>query len=284
MSVIADYENEAAVKRFFRIRWPHGFRCPACGGTAYTEIRTRSLPLYQCRSCRKQTSLTAGTIMHKSHTPLAKWLAAIDALSASRGLSAAALGKAVGITTKAAWLMLRKFRAAISRLEEERKLEGHVRFGLRVVAPASIWMFWAHNLYKSERVVAVAASVDALGEPGEMKIRLLDPVTDLIETRWFYREKIATAEARERLIRGMTAGASVEWCKEWMPFPEAMDAAFKRARKWLVDVFNGIGTKYLQSYLNEYCFRWNTAARGESMREAWMKLCFEQSPQQETAL
>ena len=262
-------ETQDAIRRFFRIRWPDGFRCPACDGAKHTVIRTRSLPLYQCRRCRRQTSLTAGTIMHKSRTPLAKWLAAIDALSASRGLSATALGQTIGITTKAAWIMLRKFRQAITRLEDERKLSGDVRIGLRIIAPDYIWMFWAYRHYKPERVVAISASVDAQGQPQEMKLVLLDPAWDLESG-----QKLATPHAKERL-REQTAApyARTVWLKEWMPFPEPLGDAFKQARTWLVEVFNGIGTKNLQSYLNEFCFRWNAAVRGESMKEAWMRLC-----------
>ena len=265
-------ESEA-FRRFFRLRWPDGFRCPRCGHREYSEISTRSVPLYQCRHCRKQTSLTAGTIMHKSHTPVSKWLAAADALAASPGLSAAALGQAVGITAKAAWLMLRKFRQAISRLENERKLEGTVKVGLRVIAPAWIWMFWELAIYKSERVVAISTSVDEEGNPREMKLTVLDPERDLEPEM-----KIATPEARERLMeRTVSPRAEAEWLRERRRFPEAVDQAFKKARSWLVEVFNGVGTKYLQSYLDEFCFRWNVGMRGESLRAAWLGLLCKQA-------
>src|SRR5674476_443608 len=44
-------------------RWPNGFQCPACGGRAYSEVRTRGL--FQCSVCRRQTSPIAGTIFAK---------------------------------------------------------------------------------------------------------------------------------------------------------------------------------------------------------------------------
>src|SRR5205809_1055390 len=44
----------------FSLRWPDGFECPACGGAAHCELEKRAL--WQCNSCRTQTSLTAGTI------------------------------------------------------------------------------------------------------------------------------------------------------------------------------------------------------------------------------
>lgn len=258
------------IDRFFRLRWPAGFRCPDCGHSQYTAIRTRLLPLYQCRHCRKQTSLTAGTIMHKSRTPLRKWLAAIDALSLSSGMSAVALGRAVGVTTKVAWTMLTKFRKAMSQFENERKLHGNVRIGLRIVAPSSIWMFYPYRRYPSERVVAMSAAVDSQGNPKEIKLRHLDPIRDLQPD-----SKMATKDARERLKKQTAAAvASVEWIRDFPPFPTLMKEAFQLVRKWLLHVFNGVGTKYLQRYLDEYCFRSNISARGDSLREALQRLCF----------
>ena len=53
-------------------RWPNGFECPACGGRADSEVTTRRL--FQCSACRRQTSLTAGTIFASTHLPLRLWL------------------------------------------------------------------------------------------------------------------------------------------------------------------------------------------------------------------
>ena len=52
----------------FDWRWPHGFVCPGCGGRKHCVIKTRAL--YQCASCRRQTSLIAGTIFASTKAPL----------------------------------------------------------------------------------------------------------------------------------------------------------------------------------------------------------------------
>ena len=62
-----DQCHEALVK----MRWPEGFVCPKCNGRAHAFCKPRQL--FQCRACRKQTSVRAGTIFHKSRTPLASW-------------------------------------------------------------------------------------------------------------------------------------------------------------------------------------------------------------------
>ncbi|RLA87882.1 MAG: hypothetical protein DRG58_09580 [Deltaproteobacteria bacterium] len=50
------------------MRWPEGYQCPRCGPRKASFIRTRNL--YQCCACRYQVSLTAGTVMHITRTPL----------------------------------------------------------------------------------------------------------------------------------------------------------------------------------------------------------------------
>ena len=51
-----------------KLRWPTGFVCPACGSCEGTRLSTRSK--VQCRGCRRQVSLTAGTIFHATKLPL----------------------------------------------------------------------------------------------------------------------------------------------------------------------------------------------------------------------
>lgn len=70
------YNTEAACREeLFRQRFPKGFVCPKCGCTEYYPIRGRKT--CQCRSCRHQTSVTAGTVMHRTHLPLTIWFWAI---------------------------------------------------------------------------------------------------------------------------------------------------------------------------------------------------------------
>ena len=57
------------------MRWPDGFVCPKCGGRQHSYYAARRL--FQCTACRVQTSVRAGTILHKSTTPLVKWFLAI---------------------------------------------------------------------------------------------------------------------------------------------------------------------------------------------------------------
>ncbi len=65
------FSEEACEEHLFKLRWPDGFRCPRCGHGRYSLVATRQL--YQCSACHYHASLTAGTVFHKTRTPLRKW-------------------------------------------------------------------------------------------------------------------------------------------------------------------------------------------------------------------
>ncbi|XID94175.1 transposase [Paenibacillaceae bacterium WGS1546] len=54
-------KEEDCIPDLFRLKWPDGFRCSRCGHTCYYLINTRRLPLYECKSCRHQSSLLTGS-------------------------------------------------------------------------------------------------------------------------------------------------------------------------------------------------------------------------------
>src|SRR3954451_22819749 len=66
-------DDDACRSYLEQLRWPDGFRCPSCAATS--AWRTKN-GLWMCTSCQRKTSVTAGTIFHRSHTPLRTWFAA----------------------------------------------------------------------------------------------------------------------------------------------------------------------------------------------------------------
>jgi len=109
-------------------RWPEGFRCPRCHGAAYSRVQGRTHTLFQCRGCRHQTSLIAGTVMQGTKLPLTVWFLAIYLLSqAKTGLSALALARQLGVSYPSAWLMHHKLMAAMAEREQRYRLTGHVQ-------------------------------------------------------------------------------------------------------------------------------------------------------------
>src|SRR4051795_11289822 len=108
-------DDEACARWLFGKRWPDGFRCPGCGHAKGWELGRGAL-LVECARCRRQTSVTAGTVLHRSHLPLKLWfLAAWLAATHKNGMSARQLWLQLGLGSyKTAWLLLRKLRRAMT--------------------------------------------------------------------------------------------------------------------------------------------------------------------------
>ena len=119
MSVLNEkhFHNEAAAYKWVEARvWPNGTVCPHCGslGRVY-EIKgkTTRIGLKKCGACRKQFTVTVGTIFEDSHIPLNKWLMAIHLLcSSKKGMSAHQLHRMLGVTYKSAWFTAHRIRYA----------------------------------------------------------------------------------------------------------------------------------------------------------------------------
>jgi ribosomal protein L37AE/L43A len=109
----------------FGWRWPGGFVCPVCGGREHSLLKTRAL--YQCTACRRQTSLTAGTIFAASKLPLRTWFRAIYHLTQSKGgISSLELGRRLGVTQTTAWKVKHKLMQVMMERDAGKRLSGRI--------------------------------------------------------------------------------------------------------------------------------------------------------------
>ncbi len=122
-----EFASEEACQGYLAdCRWPHGFVCPRCGNRrAYELVRQRRR---QCAGWRYQVSLTAGTILHNTKTPLTVWFwAAYLMTTDKRGISALLLQRQLALPGyEEAWMLLHKFRRAMVNLARE-LLRGEVQ-------------------------------------------------------------------------------------------------------------------------------------------------------------
>ena len=116
-------ENEARLY-LERVRWPYGPVCPHCGSDkehyalkgkegAGTHVRRG---VWKCKECRKQFSVTVGTVFERSHIPLNQWLlAAFLICSSKKGMSSHQLHRMLNVTYKTAWFMFHRLRYAMDQ-------------------------------------------------------------------------------------------------------------------------------------------------------------------------
>ena|ERR1051325_2587454 len=126
ISELAKYfsDEDAARALLEEMRWgKDGAVCPRCGGDQpykLTPKATSAKPgrkgLYKCRACRKQFTVTVGTVFEDSHIPISKWLLAIHLLASSKkGMSAHQLHRNLGVSYKGAWFMAHRLRYAMAQ-------------------------------------------------------------------------------------------------------------------------------------------------------------------------
>lgn len=109
---------EAARKHLEAIRWPDGPVCPHCGVLEKaSRIKGGRKGLLFCNACRKQYTVTVGTVFERSKVPLNKWLLANHLMASSKkGVSAHQLHRMLGVTYKTAWFMAHRIREAMREL------------------------------------------------------------------------------------------------------------------------------------------------------------------------
>ena len=116
------FPDNAACSRYLeRLRWPEGFACPKCGNVDKPyRFATRRTVVLRCRACHSNISLTAGTVMQQSHTPLSTWFwGAYLVTTQTPGMSAVQFQRQLGLRYETAFLILHKLRAGMVRPERD---------------------------------------------------------------------------------------------------------------------------------------------------------------------
>jgi transposase-like protein len=118
--------DEACREALFAMRWREGLSCPACGGRGFCALTTRKV--FRCNRCKKQLSLTAGTVFQDTKLPLTVWFAAVYQLTQAKGgIGSIELARRLGVRQPPAWLMKHKLmRAMAAREAAKPKLSGRV--------------------------------------------------------------------------------------------------------------------------------------------------------------
>jgi transposase-like protein len=121
MSILSQphfHNEEAAIARLEAIVWPQGPYCPRCGGfDRITPVKGGRAGLRRCGPCKREFTVTVGTIFERSHVKLHKWFQAAHLMASSKkGFSAHQLHRTLKVTYKTAWFMEHRLREAMAPL------------------------------------------------------------------------------------------------------------------------------------------------------------------------
>lgn len=115
LSVAYFHDADAARQELESVLWPHGPVCPRCGGKdRVTTVKGGRAGLYRCGPCKRQFTVTVGTVFESSHVPLNLWLQAVYLMcSSKKGISSHQLMRTLDVQYKTAWFMTHRIREAM---------------------------------------------------------------------------------------------------------------------------------------------------------------------------
>ena len=263
------FPNEkSCVEYLHKIKWPDGFECPVCGCRHGYTLKNRRQ--YQCANCRHQTSLTANTVMHRTHLPLTKWFWAIYLVAGDkRGISALALAGKIEVCYQTAWNMLRRIRAAMEMRDEHYILGGIVEFddsyfgaGKKGNIPGK------GGRARGNQAVFVAVSKDEQGHPVHLRMQLT-PNVQSVSIEDFARSRIAHGSiVQTDGFNAYRKPLSKGYLHEYEVFnPDGellkwLHHMIGNAKTFINGTYHGTSTKHLQMYLSEFCYRFNRRKMG----------------------
>ena len=118
-------DQTACLSLLEKIRWQGKPKCPYCQSEKYTQLKKECR--YHCNKCNTSFSVTVGTIFHRTHLPLQKWLLAISLiLNAKKGMSARQIARHLKVNRNTAWRISMKIREAMYEPVQRNFLQGIV--------------------------------------------------------------------------------------------------------------------------------------------------------------
>jgi transposase-like protein len=259
-------DDDACLDYLDWLRWPEGWRCPTCACERGWRLASGRR---ECAGCGRQSSVTAGTIFHRTRTPLTVWFAAAWQLTSQKhGISALGLKRVLGLGSyQTAWAMLHRYRSAMVRPGRER-LGGEVEVDETYVGGEEPG---AHGRGTTKAIVAIAVEVREPRGLGRVRAQLVPDlsaaslipfVCDVVEPGaivqtdgWqSYRAIADHGYVHEKTV----VTASNDPAHVSLPGVHRVASLLKR---WLLGTHQGaVGAEHLDAYLNEFSFRFNRRA------------------------
>jgi transposase-like protein len=279
LDFMKQFQTEEQCRKFlFKLRWSDGFICPQCGHTSYYDVKSRNL--YHCSKCEHQTSVTANTIFHGSHTPLTKWFTAIFMMADDkRGVSAAKLARNINVSPPTAWLMLHKIRKAMADRDSSYMLSKIVEIDDAYFGAPDEGGKRGRGTEKTPGVIAV--EIDEQGRPMYAKIRVVENLKG--ETVLGAAEEMIEAgtEVRTDGFKAYSRLSEREYevhAKNFDPEKSPdhllwLHKIVSNLKAFIAGTFHGLDKKHLQRYFDEFAWRFNRRKFQSQLFARLLKAC-----------
>lgn len=255
--------EEACHNHLYMMKWPNGFQCPKCSHTRAYQINTRKLPLYECCACRHQTTVLVGTVFEKTRTDLRKWFWAIFLASQDkRGVSAQLIANQLDVSYPTAWLMLHKIRSAMAERDAHYQLGGLVEMDDSFFGASTAGSKRGRGTDKTK--VVIGLSLNQKGYPTFLKMKVVSDLKGSTLTEFAKQNLKDQSTVMSDAYRSYNAlSTEYDHCPQIFA-PDSNPDHLKwlhiivsNAKAFIMGTYHGLDEKHLQSYLDEFCYRFN---------------------------
>lgn len=251
--------EEACEAYLFEQRWPNDFICPECGGSGCYWLRGRRE--YICRHCHRQSSVTVGTVLHRPHLLLTAWFWAMYLVARDkRGISAVQLSCELEISYSSTWYLLHRLRRAMGQRDQNYVLSGIVELDDAYFGAPKSNGKWDRGTEKTSALAAV--SLTEQGHPHFLKIQVSKLNAESvgavaqqticsdseihIDALGSFRAALRKGYDHHFLVFNQDSGA-LRW----------VHTLIYNVKSFLLGTYHGLGKRHLQSYFDEFVFRFN---------------------------
>lgn len=287
--------EESCVKHLKCQKWPNGFQCPKCNNEEYWYISTEKD--FVCKRCRSKTSLTAGTIFHKTRTPLLKWYWLIYHMAMDKvGVSISEMQRLLEIKDyKTVWLMAHKVRRAMADRDAGYRLAGLVELDESFFGPVGHGGKRGRGSESKTTVLCgISLYTDRKGRehPGFAHMAIVEDAS--AKSIGKFLERLGSGPETEegcdlleaiRTDRWRSYGKAarqknLEHCKVILREPKdagrllpLVHRLITNAKSVLRGAHRGVSKRHLQGYLSEICYRFNRRFWEKELFDRLIKAC-----------
>jgi transposase len=240
-------------------RFPNGITCPKCNKvTKHHKVTNRKV--YECDNCGNQISPTAGTIFHKSATPLRTWFQVIYLMAQTRcGISAKQIQRETSVTYKTAWRMFKQVRSLLSEsfpmfsgeVEADETYVGGVRQGKRDRGASGKTPVVGIVQRKDKVIASVTADT-----PSNTMCPIITQNVALNSTV-YTDEYPAYNRVAKMGFEHRKVNHGIKLYVDGTAHTNTIEGFWSLVKRGINGVYHAVSPKYLQSYVNEYSFRYN---------------------------